>query len=191
MLDDMAPKDWITVAAIIIGPILAVQAQKILERIRDKKRRRLSLFHTLMATRATRLSNEHVAALNMIDIEFYGRKILGHKFQTPSEKSITNAWKNYNDQLNIPHDQAHFPMWLERCDQLFTTLLYKMSSALGYDFDEVQLKRDCYRPQAHGNLELDQHKLRIALLELMDGKRPLPIKPFVEAEGAEEIHNNS
>jgi predicted metalloendopeptidase len=129
MIDGMNEKDWITIAAIIIGPILAVQAQKILEALRYKKQRRLTLFHTLMSTRATRLSNEHVAALNMIDIEFYGRKIFGVRFQTPREKSVTNAWKNYNDHLNSQYVPEQFPVWVQRGEDLLTTLLYKMSNA--------------------------------------------------------------
>jgi hypothetical protein len=178
MIDGMETKDWITIAAIIAGPILAVQAQKILESIRHKKMKRLALFHTLMSTRATRLSNEHVAALNMIDIEFYGRKVFGTKFQTPKEKSVTNAWKNYNDHLNSKYLPEQFSIWVDRGEQLLTLLLYQMSKALGYDFDEVQLKRDCYRPIAHGDLEDDQHKLRKALLEVLAGQRPLPIVQY-------------
>lgn len=108
-----------------------------MEAIRYKKERRLQLFHTLMSSRATRVSNEHVAALNMIDIEFYGRKVFGYRFQTPKEKSITNAWKNYNDQLNTPYQPEQLPMWVERGDQLFITLLYKMSNALGYKIKGV------------------------------------------------------
>jgi hypothetical protein len=178
MYDDIKPIEWITIAAIIIGPILAVQAQKLLEEIRHKKHRRRQLFHTLMSTRATRVSNEHVTALNMIDIEFYGRKIIGYRFQTSKEKSITNAWKNYNDHLSTPCPPDQIPTWSNRSEQLFLKLLYQMSNSLGYDFDEVQLKRDCYRPRAHGNLEEDQYKLRLALLEVMNGKRPIPIKQF-------------
>ena len=187
LIDGMAVRDWITISAIIIGPILAVQAQKILEAIRYKKQKRLNLFHTLMSTRATRVSNEHVSALNMIDIEFYGRRIFGTKFQTPSERSVTNAWKNYNDHLGIQYSPEQFAIWVERGDQLFTTLLYKISNSLGYNFDEVQLKRDCYRPAAHGNLEEDQYKLRKALLEVLAGTRPLPIKQFEN----ENIENNN
>lgn len=182
MIDELEIKDWISISAIIIGPILAVQAQKFLEAVRYKKQRRLNLFHTLMSTRATRVSNEHVGALNMIDIEFYGRKIFGHRFQTPTEKSITNAWKNYNDQLNTPYAPEQLAMWADKGDVLFTTLLYKMSNALGYDFDEVQLKRDCYRPIAHGNLDEEQHKLRTALIEVMEGRKPIPIKQFEDNE---------
>ena len=39
MIDGMETKDWITIAAIIIGPILAVQAQKMVEAIRSKKQK--------------------------------------------------------------------------------------------------------------------------------------------------------
>ncbi len=52
----MELKDWIMTAAVIAGPILAVQSQKIIESFLSKKQRRLNLFHTLMSTRATRLS---------------------------------------------------------------------------------------------------------------------------------------
>ena len=38
MFDDIKPIEWITISAIIIGPILAVQAQKFLEAVRYKKR---------------------------------------------------------------------------------------------------------------------------------------------------------
>jgi hypothetical protein len=172
----MEMKDWIMVVAVIAGPILAVQAQKRIERIREKRGRKLRIFHTLMSTRATRLSPEHVSALNMIDLEFYGVKILGHRWQSKSEKKVTNAWKTYNDLLN---DKAfvenRFEAWSEKRDELFTAVLYAMSQALGYDFDEVQLKRDCYRPVAHGDIENEQHKIRKAMVDVFEGTRPLPI----------------
>jgi hypothetical protein len=82
-------------------------------------------------------------------------------------------------------------MWIDKGDELFTTLLYKMSNALGYDFDEVQLKRDCYRPVAHGNLEQDEHKLRTALIEVMEGRKPLPIRQFEEASAEDATQENS
>lgn len=173
----MEMKDWIMVIAVMAGPILAVQAQKRIERIREKRSRKLRIFHTLMSTRATRLSPEHVSALNMIDLEFYGIKILGQRWQSKSEKKkVTNAWKTYNDVLN---DNAfvenRFDAWAEKRDELFTALLCAMSQALGYDFDEVQLKRDCYRPVAHGDIENEQHKIRKAMVDVFEGSRPLPI----------------
>ncbi|MEQ8562592.1 MAG: hypothetical protein RID18_13845, partial [Cytophagales bacterium] len=85
----MEYKDIIMTVAVIIGPIAAVQIQKWLENSRNKKERKLLLFKTLMSTRATRVSIEHVQSLNMIDIEFNNK---GY------EKVIT-AWRNYNDHL--------------------------------------------------------------------------------------------
>jgi len=47
----MKTSDWITVLAIVCGPILAVQAQKWIEALREDKNRRLNTFKGLMATR--------------------------------------------------------------------------------------------------------------------------------------------
>lgn len=48
-----------------------------------------------MSTRSQRLHRDHVQALNMIDIEFYGRKIplIKTRYQTSREQAVTHAWK--------------------------------------------------------------------------------------------------
>ena len=43
--------EWLTIVAIIIGPVLAVQAQKWVELAREKRNFRLHTFKRLMATR--------------------------------------------------------------------------------------------------------------------------------------------
>ena len=68
----MKMTDWITVLAIIAGPILAVQAQKWVKRVREKNQR-LWVFKRLMTTRGATVSPGHVEALNAIDLEFAGR----------------------------------------------------------------------------------------------------------------------
>lgn len=83
--------DVAIVVATLLGPVLAIQAQKILERSRDRKERRMVIFRTLMATRASVLSPAHVEALNAIPIEFYGN--------TGKLKEINEAWKLYLDHL--------------------------------------------------------------------------------------------
>jgi hypothetical protein len=55
----------------LLGPVLAVQAQRWVEGFREKKARRLTVFRTLMATRALNLSTAHVEALNAVPIDFY------------------------------------------------------------------------------------------------------------------------
>lgn len=171
----MEIKDWITISAVILGPILAVQAQKLIESIKGRKERKLRLFHTLMETRATRLSGQHVSALNMIDLEFYGRSLFGKRWQSEADKKVTNAWKVYNDHLNNRVPDERLDAWTDKSFELFTSLLYAMAQSLGYDFDEVQLKRGCYNPVRHGRIESEQTRIREGLVEVLDGKRSIPM----------------
>ncbi|MDO3406572.1 hypothetical protein QWI28_19100 [Citrobacter freundii] len=63
------------IAATVISPLLAIQTQKFIERYSQKKSLKIDIFKHLMATRSqsARLSSEHVRALNMIDLAFYGK----------------------------------------------------------------------------------------------------------------------
>lgn len=192
---NMTTNEWVTVAAVILGPILAVQAQKTIEFIKDKRNRRQTLFKTLMSTRGERLSRGHVQALNMIDIEFYGRRLFGTRFQLRSEKAITNAWKNYNDNLNSKESYGSLELWLKDGDTLFIKLLYEMSKSLGYDYDEVQLKRDAYRPMAHANVENAQLDVLAGLASVLKNERSIPMKitnlPVTNTNEQAQEHDNA
>ncbi|MEG6016919.1 DUF6680 family protein [Enterobacter hormaechei] len=116
ILFGMETKDIIMTAAVIVGPVLAVQIQKTLEQFRERKQSRLSIFRTLMSTRAQRLHREHVQALNMIDLEFYGRKlpIIRIRYQTKKEQTVTHAWKSYNSHLNKINDYPDINIWISK-----------------------------------------------------------------------------
>ncbi len=47
---------WLTIIAVIAGPILAVQIQKFLEGLKEKKARKVIVFKDLMSTRAAGLA---------------------------------------------------------------------------------------------------------------------------------------
>lgn len=168
-------KDWVTCAAVVIGPILAIQVQKVIERIKDKQERRLRVFKTLMATRAERVSREHVQALNMIYIEFYGSKFFSFKWQKDDEKIVTDAWKIYNAHLNDKTYES-IEAWFKRGDELFTELLFNMSKSLGYDFDKVQLKSDAYKPLAHVDLENAQLAVLNGWAKILNNEKPLQME---------------
>ena len=177
-MNDMLLRDWITIAAVILGPIFAVQTQRFLESRRDRRARRLAVFHTLMATRAGtgRLSRPHVEALNQIDIEFYGVRLpaLG-QFQTPREKGVTNSWHVYSDHLNNQYPENESSRWYEDSDKLLAKLLFELSRALGYDFDEVQLRRNVYSPIAQRKQELQDITIRDALEKLLTQQTALAV----------------
>lgn len=158
----------LTILALILGPILAIQVQKRLEAIRDHRNTKMKIFHTLMATRAARISFEHVRALNLIEIEFIGKK----------EKLIRDAWKTYLDHLGESYDEANQGVWIQRGDDLFVDLLWELARSLDYDFDKVTLKKGCYIPKAHGYAELDTELIRMNLADILSGRKPFPITLF-------------
>lgn len=160
-----APQFWIYMLAILVSPLLAVQVTEYLQKHKEARARRLWIFKTLMATRASRLSLDHVQALNTIDIEFRGMGRRG--------KPVLEAWKAYLNHLNT---QLSPDVWLSRSDDLFVDLLFSMASSLGYQMNKTDIRSTSYFPTAHRKIENEQVQIRAGLLELLDGSRALRIR---------------
>ena len=112
---------WLVIAAVILGPILALWAQRYSERRREERARKLSLFRELMATRTTRLSGRHVEALNHIDLEFDLKK--------KADAEVLAAWKMYLDALSdTPKDDAQRAARFEKREECFVDLVWKLES---------------------------------------------------------------
>jgi hypothetical protein len=173
----MTISDWLMIIAVVAGPVLAVQVQKILERGRESRYRKVEVFRALMATRSARASLEHVRALNMIDIVFYEeRKIFGIPQRSQFDKNVRDAWRSYHDQLNVAYSEDDFKNWDDKCSDLFVELLHNMAKALDFEFNKVLLKRSSYVPVAHGNEEEYQRKLRDNLLAITSGEQSLLVR---------------
>lgn len=178
----MTISDWLVILAIIVAPILAVQIQRFIGNIKEIKTRKMQIFRTLMATRATRLDAKHIEALNMIDIEFF------------ENKKITEAWKllldnfvNYPKDIKDPNYQVQLNLCVEKSNNLFINLLYEMAKSLNYTFDKVHLTRGVYIPKGQADYMMDQEFIRRAFVEVLSGKRPIPIKILnVTKENTEE-----
>ncbi len=173
--------DVAIVFATIMGPILAVQAQKWIERVREDENRRIQVFYALMATRQARLSFEHVRALNSIDLAFYGRKVFGKVLRKDSFQGVLDAWHDYHSLLSTPIEQrpqndAEQREWTGRGDELFTNLLDKHAAATNFKYDRNQLKTGSYSPEAHWTLELEQQALRRLAFEVLSGNKTLPME---------------
>lgn len=163
--------DWLTMTAILLGPILAIHTTRYLERRRDEYGRKERILKTLMATRATRLSLEHVQALNMIDIEFYDKK---KWTRNRRNKAVIEAWTEYLDHLS---DKGLSPeLWGNKSNELFIELMYKMSIALGYDFDRTAIKNTSYMPTAHGTELDEQTVIRKGFAAIFKGESALPME---------------
>ncbi len=167
----MTISDWLVIAAIVVAPILAVQVQKFIKGKKEIKRRKMQIFGTLMTTRANPLLSQHVQALNMIDIEFFG------------EKKVIDAWKLLLDSYtSYPQDakdqnyQTQLNLSMQKSGDLLIDLLAEMAKSLNYSFDKVHIKRGAYLPKCHVDYIGDQEFIRHALVGVLSGQVPIPVK---------------
>lgn len=171
--------DYLTIAAIVIGPIVSVQIQKLLEKRKEKRKEKIQIFRTLMGTRGNNLTKEHVQALNQIDLVFEDKKY----------QSVRLAWGEYLDNLNQPFDEKNFSVWLHNNEDLLANLLYQMGLALGYNYDKVTIKRNSYTPIGYSNMDKENQSIRTGVIELLEGKRVLPTKFILDDEEIENQRN--
>jgi hypothetical protein len=161
----------ISIAAIIVGPIAALLAQRVLDHFRENRKRKLALLQTLMTSRAVPLSIAHVQALNSIELEFYPR-------DRRNNRRVVDAWHIYSGHLNLPTgtDPAPQQAWETRRQDLIVDLLYEMSQSLGYDLPKDMIKRDAYYPSGLGAIETESAALRKAALNVFEGRQALIVK---------------
>jgi hypothetical protein len=155
-------------AATIAGPILAVQAQKWIERAGERRRQKIAIFSTIMANRATRVSDDNVKALNAIDLAFRAGRIPSNK-----DRAVREAWHSLFGELTQglvgvdESNQDNVNRWNERVSEFYVQLERAMAKALGYTFTDEQLRRGIYYPRGHNEREQAQlailHNLKLLL----------------------------
>jgi hypothetical protein len=168
--------------ATFAGPIAAVLVTRGVDNLRDKERRRLEVFRSLMRTRRMPLSQEHVSALNLVEIEFISKPKVIAAFKALLSHYDSGYGANKTlDELKAANDKA---------DALRTTLLSAIAVVLGYNFEQMDILRGSYMPQGWG-VELDeQTAVRKGLAELLSGRRPLPIYVAQSPPTATPTDNN-
>jgi len=153
--------EGLTIGAIVLGPVLALLAQRVLDRLRERKKQRVGLYFALMSTRAQQLAPVHVQALNSIDIVFNRRW---------KDKKIREAWRAWRAHADKDSKAAG---WTERSSDLKVELYQAIGKAVGYTFDIDYLKRQAYLPVAHVDIEAELVQIRQTLAKILttDGLR--------------------
>ncbi|HVV17390.1 MAG TPA: DUF6680 family protein [Polyangia bacterium] len=150
------------ILAVLIGPIAAVQAQRIVDEKKQKRERRLALFRTLMATRASRhRDSRYVEALNVIEVEFY------------DEEPVLESWRLLLQFLNA--QVAVTDAWIGKYDDLVMGLLQEMATSLGYKRFPRDRLRDAYSPKIIQETETELLEIRGGIRALLAGKVSIPI----------------
>jgi len=151
--------EWIMIAAILVGPILAVVTQFIWQKMRQERDQKLWVFSTLMINRHAPLTPDFVKAANYIDVVFY------------KNQKVRERWKTVLDHLSSDaYKPANFtPAAFEKFRDLLAELLAEMAKDLGYQYDYTHIKENAWNPTQHGQEFEDNIKLRKGLLGLVEG----------------------
>jgi len=153
-----------TIGAIVVGPVLAVQVTRKLDIKREAKERKLKVFRDITGTRGVTLDPAHVAALNVVEIDFY------------EDQEVVSAYRAYIRKLNSaapPEDQRK--RFFDEQDDLFLDLIQCMGRHLGYQFDKRELQRTGYAPRGWFDDQRLQRDNALRLASLLEGGRALPI----------------
>jgi hypothetical protein len=154
--------DWITVGAIVLGPILALFAQRLLDWMREKRSVRLNLYLTVMSYRAIWIHLDSLKALNSIDAVFDRKK----------DQPIREAWGAVIAHASTPRpdwntDQEAARRWDSRLLDLRSDLYQLLGKAVGYDHSVDYIKTHMYYPDYHSNNELDWLFIRSQLTKVL------------------------
>lgn len=140
--------DWITLLAVFFGPIFALMAQRLLDRIREKNRIRLHIYFTLMSLRATPLHPEHIRALNSIDTVFDRRK----------DQVVRDTWAKVLAHLGKDADGDS--SWNSNLLDLRVDLYQAIGRRVGYDHTVEYIKNKIYQPRYFNEVERDEMQIR-------------------------------
>jgi hypothetical protein len=155
---------WSILLATFLGPIAAVLVTRFVDRLRENNARRFSIFRTLMATRRSALSLEHIAALNQIELDFQ------------KDAKVMTAYQAYMRHLGTPFDPKDNDRITHERQSLRTKILSEMAKSLRIKVEQLDIFEGGYVPQGHIDIEREQASIRRLLSAIADGSRSFPIE---------------
>ena len=158
--------EWILVAAIIVGPFLAVLSQLCWQRRKEKRDLKVWVFGTLMSLRAVPLAPDYIRALNYIDVVFYKDGNVRKKWEALLGYFASEAYKRDAAEQDVP----------DRGRDLAAKLMAEMAKDLGYQYDHTHIKEKAYYPKLHGDLQAHTLQLLDRGNAVLTGKQVIRVK---------------
>jgi hypothetical protein len=185
----LAIYEWLTIAAILLGPILAVATQLWFQARKAKRDAKVWVFNTLMGLRPQILHVDFVKAFNMIDVVFY------------SDEVIRKGRREFMAVASSAANRDLSPNELERMNDLLAEMLAKIGKELGLEFDHTEIKNTGYYPKGflemqnavagiikHGVAVLEgKENIGVAIKELSAPGAPQPSAPAPAVPAAPAI----
>ncbi len=151
--------EWITIAAILVGPIAAVLAQLWIQARRQKRDQKMWVYGTLMSFRATWVAPDFVRAMNFVDVVFH---------KNADVRAKRKEWLASIRNRNL--DGSPIQVDWNKAEDLFAELLDLMGKELGYDFAHTEIKDTAYYPEGHEKMDRAAIELREKGLAVLEGK---------------------
>ena len=154
--------DWLTLTAIVLGPLVGIWVTRIIDNAKERGRRRESVFEGLIRTRGLELSPDHVSNLNMVPLLFK---------EPPVRDAYSRTMTAVSDVALASSDPQVVAGALFRLNAARQDLIRSLGEAVGSPLPANELERMGYAPQAWARQQLEQDLLRSLLIEWLEGKR--------------------
>jgi hypothetical protein len=132
----MELNDWLTLLAIVLGPMTAVSITLWIEHRRRVRERQLQIMRMLLSTRHTPANPQYNAAINLIPAEFN------------SQPEVMAAWRRYHDLVNQHPTPADLPDHQKRMSVAQSALIFQIMVSLGLKLSEGDIQTQAYISQA-------------------------------------------
>lgn len=128
----LQPNEWLTLAAIVIGPIVAVGLTLVFEKVRRSREQRLEIFRTIMTTRHLPGDARYSNSINLIPVEFN------------KNRAVLDAYNAYIEETRFKPQQGDEEKKFRLLVSKQTKLIAAMAKDLGFKLKESDLEVQAY-----------------------------------------------
>lgn len=137
---------WLTLLAIVIGPLTAVAITLIIEGRRKARETQLHVLRMLISTRHLPSDPTYATAINLVPVEFN------------AEPQVMAAWHSYIESVRYQPAEADMASHDAVLRTRQTMLIFRAMQALGFKLSESDIQISAYASQGQiwrDNLYLD------------------------------------
>jgi hypothetical protein len=131
----MSTYSWLTLLAIILGPVFAVAITLAMERKRETEGRRLHILRMLLATRHMPADAQYNIAINLIPAEFN------------DQKEVMEEWRKYHALVRQHPDEQSQPDHIKRMTVAQSALIFQVMRSVGLKMSEGDIQTEAYVSQ--------------------------------------------
>jgi hypothetical protein len=161
----MKLNDWLTLIAIVLGPITAVGVTLWIEKTRRVRERRLYVTRMLLMTRHLPADPQYNAAINLIPVEFH------------DQPKVIEAWRTYHERVREHVDPSLQADHQRRLSAAQSGMIFEILRSAGLtNLSEGDIQTQAYVSQGfvdRDTLYVDSLRALSAIAATMEKQRQL------------------